>query len=169
MNQGNSPEEPAPQQPPDGAASPESSEGATPTHAEAPRDGTALGSSAEAAAPFHPEPVQPQGDDRRSSPRRKKLLRIQIKEVHVADDVHVDDESEPFPGWVTDRSLGGLRLEVERKIEAGTFLKVHSPYSSDKTPWVEVCVQSVQDMEDCRYLGCSFVRSPTWEVLMQFG
>ncbi len=154
MNEPNSPEQPERPQSPDNAA---------PQLAEVPRDGTAA--VAAQAAPIAPatQLPAPQPDDRRSSPRRKKLLRVQIIQVSP------NGEGEPFPGWVTDRSLGGLRLEVERAIDVGAALKVHSPFSTAQTPWVEVTVQSVQVMEDCRYLGCAFVRSPTWEVMMQFG
>lgn len=112
-----------------------------------------------------PEPVPAEavhsGDDRRSHPRRKKLLRVQI--------VDTLNESDTFPGWVVDRSFGGLRLEVERPIEAGCVLRVRNSFAAPMTPWVEVKVQSSQEHEGYRYLGCAFVRSPTWEVLMQFG
>lgn len=107
------------------------------------------------------QPAHPADDERRSWPRRKKLLRVQI-----VDTLH---EGEGFPGWVVDRSMGGLRLEVERVIEPGSVLRVRNSFASATTPWVEVKVQSVQELDDCKYLGCAFVRSPTWEVLMQFG
>src|SRR5205823_393314 len=103
MNQEQAPDEPEPQQTRDGAA---------PLPVEPSLDGTGAQPAPPDKASPEPQPPQVASDDRRASPRRKKLLRIQIMEVQATG------ESETFPGWVTDRSLGGLRLEVERDIEA---------------------------------------------------
>ena len=62
-----------------------------------------------------------------------------------------------FPPNRSSRIKGSIRNEASNSFASAT------------TPWVEVRVQSVQEQEECRYLGCAFVRSPTWEVLMQFG
>lgn len=102
------------------------------------------------------EPVQ----DRRLTPRRKKLLRVQVMDAL--------EGGLPSPGWVVDRSLGGMCLEMDREVELGTTLKVRR-YEDGNAPWVELRVQSVRPFEGAWHLGCQFLRSPSWEVLMQFG
>lgn len=101
-------------------------------------------------------------EERRLSPRRRKLLRVLL--IHAGSSSKV-----PFPGWVVDRSLGGMCLSVDHPIDAGEILIVRRPNAPDKTPWVELCVQSLRTKEDTWEIGCSFVRTPTWEILIQFG
>ena len=104
---------------------------------------------------------EPRGEDRRSTPRRKKLLRVFIQETPGAD--------APFHGWVVDRSLGGLRLEVDHELPVGQLLKVRSSAAPDGIPAVEVRVQSARRTEEgCLHLGCAYVRIPNWEVRVQF-
>jgi PilZ domain len=107
-----------------------------------------------------PESPSEAAQDRRFSPRRKKLLRVQLQDALGG--------STPFPGWVVDRSLGGMCLEVDRELETGTMLKVRR-YEGTNLPWVEIRVQSQRLVDGVWHLGCQFVRSPSWEVLMQFG
>src|SRR5207253_2032794 len=100
-----SPEEPMP---PDGASVPAP---------EASVDGTGAAPAApEGVSSASEQPAPRLNDERRSSPRRRKLLRVQLVDTRT--------EGESFPGWVVDRSFGGLRLEVERVIEPGSVLKV---------------------------------------------
>ena len=97
--------------------------------------------------------------DRRSAPRRKRLLRVQL----------VDEIAgrQAFPGWVVDRSVGGMCIEVDHELEIGATLRVRR--FEGEHPWVDVRVQSQRLIESSWHLGCQFVRSPSWEALMQFG
>lgn len=103
----------------------------------------------------------PDSSDRRSFPRRKKLLR-----VHVID---VIKNSEAFSGWVVDRSVGGMCISVDHEIEPGTHLKVRPANVPAPAPWVDLRVQSIRPQDGTWDLGCEFLRTPTWEVLLQFG
>lgn len=98
--------------------------------------------------------------DRRQSPRRKKLLRVILADATA---------TESISAWIVDRSLGGMCLEVDRPIEEGTVVRVRRPTAPVGVPWVDLRVQSVRAEETVWHLGCEFVRTPTWEVLMQFG
>lgn len=98
--------------------------------------------------------------DRRIHPRRRKLLRVQVTDVL---------NNAAFPGWVVDRSLGGMCISVDHEIEAGTVLKVRPNSAPPSSPWVELRVQGVRPKDGGFDLGCEFLRTPTWEVLLQFG
>lgn len=100
-------------------------------------------------------------EDRRSWPRRKRAIQVVLQDA--------GGEGDPFPAWVMDRSIGGLGLSVDQPIEPGTMLRVRRPTSSADIPWVEVQVKSVRIKETTWEIGCQFVRSLTFDVLMQFG
>jgi hypothetical protein len=100
-------------------------------------------------------------DNRRATPRRFRPVR-----VFVADSETLAD---PFPGWVLDRSQGGLRLTVPHEYAPGTLLHVHPPQAPATAPWLQVEVKSCAFQEGAWQLGCQFVRSPSYYVLMQFG
>ncbi len=99
--------------------------------------------------------------EKRLAPRRKKMLQVLIQDAEGIFD--------PFPGWIADRSLGGLCMLVDQPIEPGTVLKVRRSNTPANVPWVEVQVLNARMRETSWELGCQFVRSPTWDVLMQFG
>lgn len=103
----------------------------------------------------------PDSSDRRSYPRRKRLLRVQV--------IDVLKNSEAFSGWVVDRSVGGMCISVDHEIEPGTPLKVRPTNVPASAPWVELRVQSIRPQDGTWDLGCAFLRTPTWEVLLQFG
>jgi hypothetical protein len=97
--------------------------------------------------------------DRRSSPRRKKLLKITIRN---------ESNGDLFSGWVVDRSLGGMCLAVSQPLEVGTLIAVRRPSAPASIPWVELRVLHVRDQESTWELGCTFTRSPSWELMLQF-
>lgn len=99
--------------------------------------------------------------ERRTSPRRKKMLRVLL--------IDPQENTEPFPGWVVDRSLGGLCLSVDHSIDVGAILQVRPSNAPDGTPWVEVRVQSLRPKETTFELGCAFIRTPSWNTLLLFG
>jgi hypothetical protein len=104
--------------------------------------------------------LEPRGEDRRTTPRRKKLMRVSIQQ---------QPDEMPFRGWVVDRSLGGLRLEVDHEVPVGQVLKVRSFAAPADIPAVDVRVQSAHRTEEgCLHLGCAYVRTPNWEVRIQF-
>jgi len=98
--------------------------------------------------------------ERRSAPRRSG------NEV----DVELDDPDEvlpPLPAWVTDRSVGGLRLSVECPVAEGKLLRVRARGPAAR--WVPIEVRSCQPSGNRWDLGCQFLKNPSYDVLMTFG
>lgn len=79
-----------------------------------------------------------------------------------------DRKKEPFQGWVVNRSVGGLCLSVHQEFEPGTILAVLPAEAPPMTPWVEVEVRC-RPVEDQLELGCKFVKTPPWSILLLFG
>lgn len=72
-------------------------------------------------------------------------------------------------GRVSDRSVGGLGLEVPLEFAPGTVLKVLPVNAPNITPWVDVEVRSCRPVKEGWEIGCQFVKTPSWEVLLLFG
>lgn len=70
---------------------------------------------------------------------------------------------------VLDRSLGGLRLAVGERLAPETRLVVLPVNSSDQVPWVEIEVRTCSQVKDSWELGCQFVKTPQWSILLMFG
>jgi hypothetical protein len=77
--------------------------------------------------------------------------------------------AEPVRGWVTDRSMGGLCLLLSEEVGPGTILSVKPRNSPPATPWVQVEVRSCKKDRSGYEVGCMFVRTPPWAVLLLFG
>jgi hypothetical protein len=97
--------------------------------------------------------------DRRLTPRRKKLLRVAVRN---------EATGALLSGWVLDRSLGGMCVSVHEPVEAGVPIAVRRNTAPESVPWVELRVLNVREKENTWELGCEFLRTPTWEVLLQF-
>jgi hypothetical protein len=72
-------------------------------------------------------------------------------------------------GYVVDRCVGGLGLLVERPIEAEHLLTVRPRNAPPLAPWVEVVVKSCRESNPGYELGCQFVKTPPWALLLMFG
>jgi hypothetical protein len=77
--------------------------------------------------------------------------------------------SEPRRGQVLNRSTGGVCLAVAGMIPKGTILEVLPANAPAITPWVEVEVRSCRGTPDGWEVGCEFVRTPPWSLLLMFG
>jgi hypothetical protein len=77
--------------------------------------------------------------------------------------------SDPTPGWVVDRSMGGLCVSVEEPVATGTILSVRAANAPNTIPWIQVEVRNCRATEDRYELGCQFVRTPPWSTLLLFG
>lgn len=73
------------------------------------------------------------------------------------------------PGYVVDRSTGGLRLALSTGMAAGTALQVKAKHAPDNTPFVTVLVRSCMPTDEHFELGCEFEKTPPWNVLLLFG
>ena len=122
------------------------------------------------ASPPAPEPSELSQDpfdqgsaaERRASIRRGgKLVNVLISDAEGAAD--------PFHGLVLDRSLNGLRLEVDRPVKADTVLSVRTAAASPPMPWIQVQVRRCHFRDGSWELGCQFVRTPPYSHLLLFG
>ncbi len=100
--------------------------------------------------------------EKRASPRRKgSSVEVELLTEGQA--------GPPMTGWVHDRSMGGLGIRVEREVECGTVLKVRPRNAPLTAPWVEVEVRNCKPEDDAWQLGCSFRKTPPYNVLLLFG
>ena len=73
-------------------------------------------------------------------------------------------------GYVLDRSTGGLCLSVKGQIPEGSVVSVRTTNAPATVPWVQIEVRNCRKMNSGEYeLGCKFVRTPPWSVLLLFG
>jgi hypothetical protein len=104
----------------------------------------------------------PVGEERRAAPRRKG----NPVPIHLTDAMA---STEPFQGWVLDRSQGGLRLLVDQQVAPGTVLNVRPAKAHASFPWIQVRVRSCQPERNSWSLGVQFVAKPAWGELQAFG
>jgi hypothetical protein len=97
--------------------------------------------------------------DRREAPRRQKHIKVLVSASA--------DARTPVPGWVLDRSLGGLCLSVPEEVPPGSVLGVRSA-AEPEAGWVEVEVKNCRHVEDAWELHCQFAQPPSHAVLMMF-
>jgi hypothetical protein len=113
------------------------------------------------AAPADPF-VQGSQWERRAAVRREGTM----VPIVVTDG---DGQGEPAPGWVVDRSVGGLCLRLEASVLPGTRISVRPRDASTMVPWTQVEVKSCRPQDGDWEVGCQFVRTPPWSVLLMFG
>jgi hypothetical protein len=75
----------------------------------------------------------------------------------------------PTNVFVVDRCVGGLGLYAPDPIEPGRQLKVRPTNAPAVTPWVEVIVKSCRPTSQGFEIGCQFVKTPPWAILLMFG
>ena len=85
--------------------------------------------------------------------------------VYVA---YADKPDELFQGWVVDRSMTGLCLLVSCEVAENSLLTLRSADAPRETPWVQVTVKRCSPHDDDWELGCQFVRTPPYGVLLLF-
>jgi hypothetical protein len=81
----------------------------------------------------------------------------------------LSDSAEPREGWVVDRSVSGIGVWSDREFASGTVLRIRPEHAPQMAPWVEVEVRSCKEFECGWQLGCSFVKTPPYSVLLLFG
>lgn len=72
-------------------------------------------------------------------------------------------------GYVVDRSVGGLCLDVERPMTIGKELKVKIRSAPASVAPIEVEVKSCRAEGSSWRVGCEFTRTPTFNVMLLFG
>jgi hypothetical protein len=64
--------------------------------------------------------------------------------------------------------MTGLRLIVPQAVAPNAILRVHPVDGPQNAPWVQVSVVRCTPEDDQWELGCEFMRTPSWSVLLQF-
>ena len=70
---------------------------------------------------------------------------------------------------MVDRSTSGLGIVVETEVSAGTVIGVRPLDVPPSAPWVDVEVRSCAPQDDHYRLGCKFLQTPEWGLLLMFG
>jgi hypothetical protein len=86
--------------------------------------------------------------------------------------IHISDATvtaEPWYGWVLDRSMGGLCLSVDSAVKIGTVLSVRPTHAPDTVPWIQIEVRRCREDGKTWELGCQFLKTPSWGILLLFG
>ncbi|MFN4261244.1 MAG: PilZ domain-containing protein [Gemmataceae bacterium] len=100
--------------------------------------------------------------ERRGSMRRGgKVVEVLISDAEVL--------TKPYDGLVLDRSTGGMCLFVEVEVAVGTILSVKAKNAPDTTPWTQVEVRNCRKVSEGFEVGCQFLKTPPWSVLLLFG
>jgi PilZ domain-containing protein len=102
--------------------------------------------------------------ERRKAPRR----RGNPVAILLADE---EPDSEPVEGYVIDRSLGGLGVELDDpvNVEPGMVLTVRPRRGAEHTAWTRVVVRSYEKLGANHRLGCQFTRPPNSQTMLHFG
>lgn len=98
----------------------------------------------------------------RSSPRRAG----RSVSVNILHGMH---QIEPEPGTVVDLSDGGLGITIRKPYNPGSMLSIRPAKAGDDIPWVLVEVRHCRQDGRSWRIGCKFVRSPGYGVLVLFG
>lgn len=105
--------------------------------------------------------MQGPSHEARSSVRRKgSVVRVVLADAKL---------KQIGEGWVIDRSTGGLGLYMDEPLEVGTEISICPSDRQHDAPWVRVVVKSHHKEEDHWKVGCQFLRTPPWSVLLLFG
>lgn len=100
--------------------------------------------------------------EQRGTPRRKgNPVGIDITDAQA--------KGEPFHAVVVNRSAGGLCLETDRPIEVATIVSLRVVNAPVTVPWIQVQIRSCRPEVNNWILGCQFVKSPPWSIMLLFG
>jgi hypothetical protein len=133
------------------------------TDAEEPRPRRAPPAALQGLRPATDPFIQGGASELRQSPRRAgQSIRVSIQLVN--------DPKTVFDGYVMDRSMGGLRLQVDRSLNHNQMLNVRSTDAPESVGSIQVQVRRITQLPDKSYeIGCQFIRTPPWAVLLTFG
>jgi hypothetical protein len=100
-------------------------------------------------------------EKRRSFRRRDNIVEVLVSDAELL--------SEPVRGWVIDRSTTGLGLVLKKLVVEGTILTIRAANAPPDVPWVQIEVRSCEKNGKRFRLGCRFLDTPSWSVLLLFG
>jgi hypothetical protein len=99
--------------------------------------------------------------DRRKAPRRKGNC--------VEVDLAPEGAGSPLYAWVIDRSVGGLRLLLDRPLDEGATVLVRPRTDGEPLPWCPAVIRSCKFAKAEWEVGVQFVRTPSWNIMQLFG
>jgi hypothetical protein len=117
-------------------------------------------------------PGEPPPSPLLAAPTVKGEQRIANRRVGHAVGIELTDpegKEAPQQGWVEDRSLGGLSLLTPRPAAVGAVGSVRPCNAPRATPLVAVEVLTCVAQGSEWRLGCRYVKTPSYAVLLQFG
>jgi hypothetical protein len=79
------------------------------------------------------------------------------------------EPEEDIQGLVLNRSRGGLCLSVPQPVEVGRLLAVRTPDFPEGLDPVQIRVRHCMQKGDTCHLGCQFMQTHPWSVLLIFG
>jgi PilZ domain-containing protein len=112
--------------------------------------------------PTHDPFANGSASERRGAARRKG----NPVEILISD---AEATKEAARACVVDRSMGGLCLLLNEPVEPGTVVSIKPVNGPQATPWVQVEVRSCKKDSSVYEVGCQFVRTPAWAVMLLFG
>ena len=62
-----------------------------------------------------------------------------------------------------------LGLQVPRAFVVGTILSVRPDEAAKGVPWIQIEVKRCTKDDKAWRVGCRFVRTPPWSILLMFG
>jgi hypothetical protein len=80
-----------------------------------------------------------------------------------------EQKNDPLQGWVLDRSIGGICLQSGEEFKTGTQLCVLPVNAPPMTPWVDIEVRTCRSIKSGYEVGCQFLKTPNWSILLMFG
>jgi hypothetical protein len=92
-------------------------------------------------------------------------------QVHIKDPNHIPGE-ELAKAYILDRSLGGVCVVHSREIGVGTVIMIRPANAEQVVPWTELQVRSCRPSSELAGeidIGCQFVKTPPYSILLLFG
>ena len=80
-----------------------------------------------------------------------------------------ESKTQARTGWVLDRSTTGLGLAYSEEVKPGTILSLRANNAPETAPWVQVEVKRCKSDGSHWELGCQYLRTPSWSVMLLFG
>ncbi len=114
------------------------------------------------AVPEAPPPPKYAPEQRRSFRRGGNSIGLYYKHPGRDDD-------DPGKASIVDRSFGGICVMAPEAVPTGTVLAIRPTSADDIVPWVEIEVCTCRPADRCFELGCRFVKTPPYSILLLFG
>ncbi len=103
------------------------------------------------------------------SPSERRIAHRRGGNPVELDLIDPDNGTPASTGYVVDRSIGGLCVDVERPIPVGKQLKVKIRSAPASVGAIAIEVKSCRAEGASWRLGCQFVKTPTFNVMLLFG